>query len=82
MLLQLNLPQCCTEIKPPVKRTVYLWSRADLTCIQQTAATLCDEFLLCILFIPLLLLCGLEICLKYLGFVPAKQVSTNSRSMD
>ena len=35
------------QIKPSVKRTVYLWSRADLACIQQTAATLCNRFLSC-----------------------------------
>ena len=65
------------QIKPPVKRTIYLWSRADLTCIQQTAATLCDEFLLCNTVHTSVT--SIQICLKCLDFVPTKQVSTNSK---
>ena len=33
------------QINPPIKRTVYMWSRANLACIQLTATILCDEFL-------------------------------------
>ena len=33
------------QINPPIKRIVYLWSRANQACIQLTTTALCDEFL-------------------------------------
>ena len=69
------------QLNPPVKRTIYLWSRADLANIQQTADALCDEFLSnASIFTPVDELWDnfKSICMKCLDLVPTKQVNTNS----
>ena len=66
---------------PPLKRTVYLWSRANLADIKQTATELCNDFLnrnsthtpVASLWNNFKL-----ICYKCLELLPTKQTSINS----
>ena len=72
------------ERNPPLKRTVYLWSRANLADIKQTAMELCNDFLNCnsthapvaSLWNNFKLIIMLYKCLEV---IPTKQTSINSK---
>ena len=64
---------------PTLKRTVYLWSRANLADIKQTARELCNDFLnRNSTHIPVANNFKL-ICYKCLELIPTKQTSINSK---
>ena len=70
------------QSNPPFKRTVYLWSRANLTDMKQTAVELCNNFLSSnFTHTPVASLWNnfKLICYKCLELVPTKQISTNTK---